>query len=65
MSVKLAEYKENMTDPTDTMIDAGLAVTAAYLNIKGSALTINREKMRRRFIAMGRVALTSKRNAKT
>lgn len=40
------------TEPTDEMVDAGLRATAAFLDIPGSALTVNREKMRRRFRAM-------------
>lgn len=38
--------------PTERMIDAALQSTAAYLNIAGSALTVNREKMRIRYRAM-------------
>ncbi len=37
---------------TDNMIDMGLAATSAWLDIPGSALTVNREKMRRRYHAM-------------
>ena len=39
-------------EPTDEMVDAGLRSTAAFLDIKGSQLTVNREKMRRRYKAM-------------
>lgn len=39
-------------EPTEKMIDAGLRVTAAWQDIQGSALTINREKMRLRYKAM-------------
>jgi hypothetical protein len=39
-------------EPTDGMIDAGLAVMAAWHDLPGSAATVNREKMRRRWIAM-------------
>lgn len=39
-------------EPSSEMIDAGLASTNVWLNIPGSALTVNREKMRRRYIAM-------------
>lgn len=39
-------------EPTDAMIDAALVTTAAWLDIKGSALVVNREKMRRRYKAM-------------
>ena len=38
--------------PTEAMIDAALGTTAAWRDIKGSALTVNREKMRLRFCAM-------------
>jgi hypothetical protein len=47
-----AEWRMVPVEPTDEMIDAGLASTSAYLDIQGSALTVNREKMRRRYIAM-------------
>ena len=40
------------TEPTKKMIDAGLGATAAWQDIPGSALTVNREKMRRRYKAM-------------
>ena len=39
-------------EPTEVMIEAGLAATGAWLDIPGSALTVNREKMRRRYKAM-------------
>ena len=39
-------------EPTDEMVDAALRATAAYLDIKGSQLTVNREKMRIRWRAM-------------
>ena len=39
-------------EPTDAMIDAGLATTAAWHDLPGSAVTVNREKMRRRYKAM-------------
>lgn len=39
-------------EPTQEMIDAGLHTTAAYLDIKGSQLTVNREKMKIRYQAM-------------
>lgn len=39
-------------DPTDDLADAGLRATAAHLDIKGSALTVNREKMRVRWRAI-------------
>lgn len=39
-------------EPTDEMIDAALSATAAWLDIPGSQLTVNREKMRRRYKAM-------------
>jgi hypothetical protein len=47
-------------EPTEAMIDAGLAATNAWLDIKGSALTVNREKMRRRYIAMVQAYLRMK-----
>lgn len=39
-------------EPTPAMIDAGLRATAVFLDIQGSALTVNREKLRRRYSAM-------------
>lgn len=39
-------------EPTETMIDAALAATNGRLNIAGSSLTVNREKMRIRYRAM-------------
>ena len=39
-------------EPTEEMITAGLIPTAAWQNIEGSALTVNREKMRLRYKAM-------------
>ena len=39
-------------EPTEEMVTAGLAQTSAWLDIKGSALTVNREKMRIRYRAM-------------
>lgn len=39
-------------EPTEEMISAALAVTAAWHDLPGSALTVNREKMRRRYRAM-------------
>ena len=39
-------------EPTEEMITAGLVPTAAWQNIEGSALTVNREKMRLRYKAM-------------
>jgi hypothetical protein len=39
-------------EPTEEMIDAALRATAAHLDIKGSQLTVNREKMRIRWRAM-------------
>jgi hypothetical protein len=38
--------------PTEEMIEAGRAATVARLSIPGSALTVAREKMRRRYTAM-------------
>lgn len=43
---------EAVREPTPAMIEAGLSVTATWLSIKGSGLTIAREKMKRRFRAM-------------
>jgi hypothetical protein len=37
---------------TDAQADAALAATAAFLDIKGSALTVNREKMKARYRAL-------------
>ncbi|MFZ5784036.1 MAG: hypothetical protein ACOY4R_27880 [Pseudomonadota bacterium] len=48
---------EAMREPTEALIDAGRAATAAHLDIKGSGLTVAREKMRRRFNAMLDAAL--------
>jgi GNAT superfamily N-acetyltransferase len=39
-------------EPTEEMITAGLGATAAWHSLPGSALTVNREKMRRRYKAM-------------
>ena len=39
-------------EPTDEMINAALLSIAAHLNIPGSKLTVNREKMRIRYKAM-------------
>jgi hypothetical protein len=39
-------------NPTEEMITAGMVPTAAWQNIQGSALTVNREKMRLRYQAM-------------
>jgi hypothetical protein len=39
-------------EPTEAMISAGLATTYAWQEIPGSAMTVNREKMRRRYKAM-------------
>lgn len=46
------DYVTVPLEPTTAMVEAGLGVTAAWLDIKGSALTVNREKMRRRYRAM-------------
>ena len=42
--------------PDAAMIDKALAVTASWLGIKGSQLTVNREKMRVRFAGAIRAA---------
>ena len=42
---------EAMRELTPEMIAAGLAVTATWLDIEGSGLTVAREKMRRRYRA--------------
>lgn len=39
-------------EPTEKMIDAGVAAMGAWHDLPGSALTVNREKMRRRYQAM-------------
>lgn len=39
-------------EPTEEMVTAGIASTAAWLELKGSQMTVNREKMRRRYRAM-------------
>jgi hypothetical protein len=39
-------------EPSEGAIDKGLASTAIHLDIVGSQLTINREKMRHRWMAM-------------
>lgn len=39
-------------EPTEKMINAALAATSAWLDIPGSQLTVNREKMRLRYKAM-------------
>ena len=38
--------------PSEPMLDAGLRATAAWLDIPGSGLTVNREKMKRRYMSM-------------
>lgn len=53
--IKACEALEN---PTDAMLDAALSATAAHLDIKGSQLTVNREKMRLRLRAFARAALS-------
>lgn len=37
---------------SDRQADAALAATASWLNVKGSALTVNREKMKARYRAL-------------
>jgi hypothetical protein len=49
----------SLLEPSEAMIDAGRAATAAHLGIEGSALTVSREKMRRRFVAMINHALAA------
>lgn len=39
-------------EPTEEMVESGRAATAAFHDIQGSALTVAREKMRRRYNAM-------------
>ena len=39
---------------TDRQADAALAATATWLDVKGSALTVNREKMKARYRALVR-----------
>lgn len=46
-------------EPTEDMITAGLIPTAAWQNIEGSALTVNREKMRLRYKVMIATLLSS------
>lgn len=46
--------------PTEAMIEHGRAATAAFHNIQGSALTVAREKMRRRYVACIDAALSDK-----
>lgn len=43
-------------EPNDEMVDAALRSTAVHLDIPGSQLTVNREKMRVRWRAMLGVA---------
>jgi hypothetical protein len=40
------------SEPTEDMITAGLVPTVSWQDIKGSRLTVNREKMRLRYKAM-------------
>ena len=42
---------ERLADVTEEQLDASLAATGSWLDIKGSGLTVAREKMRRRLIA--------------
>lgn len=48
-----------MREPSEAMIDAAIASTAVRLTLPGSALTVNREKMRIRYRAMFDRALAS------
>lgn len=43
---------EAIRDPDEAMVECGRAATVAFLDITGSALTVAREKMRRRYAAM-------------
>lgn len=52
------KYKRIDREPTDKMIEAALASTAAFKSIEGSQLTVNREKMRIRFRAMWDAAVS-------
>lgn len=49
---RVSGWQALVLNPTEAMIDAGRSATAAHLNFQGSALTVSREKMRRRFKAM-------------
>lgn len=46
-------------EPSEAAVDAGLGATAAWQNIQGSALTVNREKMKMRFTAMMKAMLAA------
>lgn len=59
MSQELPIYISVPLEPTEAMIDAGLSATAAWLGIEGSALTVNREKMKLRYRAMVMAAFMS------
>lgn len=48
---------EAMKEPTEGMIFSGTSVTSVWRDIKGSQLTVNREKMRMRYTAMIEAAL--------
>ena len=48
----IAAHLKALREPTKEMLDAGRAVTAKWLNIKGSWKTVARKKMKRRWHAM-------------
>ena len=48
---------ETLREPSEELIDAALRSTAVHHDIKGSALTVNREKMKLRLNALIDAAL--------
>lgn len=54
---KLRGYVCVPIEPTEEMISAGVACMGSWKNIPGSQLTVNREKMRRRYKAMIEAAM--------
>lgn len=52
---------EAMLEPTDEMVQAAIGSTSAFHDIKGSQLTVNREKVRIRWRAMINSALRDRR----
>ena len=56
-AARALRFLADALEPSEAVIDAGLAVTAAWHNLEGSALTVNRQKMRMRFSGMVRALL--------
>lgn len=57
MAIEIAKFRDDKEvamprDLTDEQADAAMRATAVHLDIKGSALTVNREKMKARYRAL-------------